>query len=318
MSATKAMRQVFGEMLCELGRDLPELVVLDADVSSSTQTKLFAGQFPDRFFNFGVAEANMVGAAAGMATCGLLPVASTFAVLLSLRALDPIRSLVAYNRLNVKLAGAYAGLSDFADGASHQAVLDLSIMRSMPNMTVLVPSDIETTRGAVRAMLKHQGPVYLRLSRDLVGSHHGGEEAFTIGQAKVLRDGTTLTLAVCGTLLPFALEAADQLARLGLSAAVVEFPTIKPFDVETLRAFAQKTGHIVSIEEHSILGGLGSAIAESLAEGCPAHLRRVGIQDRFGQSGDYRGLLDHYGLTTPAIVKAAVELLRVDSQPALA
>jgi transketolase len=310
MTQTKTMRQVFGEMLCEMGARLPELVVLDADVSSSTQTKLFSTKYPERFFNFGIAEANMVSAAAGMATCGLLPVASTFAVLLTLRASDPVRSLIAYNRLNVKLAGGYAGLSDFADGASHQAVLDISIMRTMPNMTVLVPSDIETTRGAVKAMLEHQGPVYLRLSRDLVGSCHQGDETFDLRKAKLLRDGTDLTLAVCGTLLPFALEAADELASHGISAAILEFPVIKPLDNDTLLTYAKKTGHIVSIEEHTILGGLGSAIAECLSENYPVKLRRVGIKDIFGQSGDYRGLLDKYGLTAKHIVDAARQLVQ--------
>jgi transketolase len=312
MTAAKPMRQVFGEMLCELGEIFPELVVLDADVSSSTQTKLFGNKYPERFFNFGIAEANMVSAATGMATCGLLPVASTFAFLLALRAGDPVRSLVAYNNLNVKLAGGYAGLSDFADGASHQSVLDLSIMRSMPNMTVLVPSDIETTRGAVRAMLQHKGPVYLRLSRDVVGSQHQGDETFEISSAKVMRDGRDLTLAVCGTLLPYALEAAAELAKRGVEAAVVEFPVLKPFDAETLLTYAQKTRYLVSIEEHTIIGGLGSAVAECLSENFPVKLSRVGIKDKFGQSGDYLGLLDQYGLTTRHIVEAALKLLPPD------
>lgn len=247
MTALKPMRQVFGEVLCEIGEALPELVVLDADVSSSTQTRLFSSKFPERFFNFGIAEANMISAAAGMATCGLLPVASSFAFLVTLRAADPVRSLVSYNNLNVKLAGGYAGLSDYADGASHQSVLDVSVMRSMPNMTVLIQSDIETTRGAVRAMLDYKGPVYLRLSRDLVGSCHEGDETFDIGRAKVLRDGKDTTLAVCGTLLPDALGAADELAQCGVSAAVLEFPVIKPFDADTLLAYARKTGHVVRL-----------------------------------------------------------------------
>ncbi len=228
MITQRPMRVVFGETLCELAEEFPELVVLDADVSSSTQTKLFAEKYPDRFFNFGIAEANMISAAAGMATCGLIPVASTFAFLVTLRAGDPVRSLVAYNNLNVKLAGGYAGLSDFADGASHQSVMDLAVMRSMPNMTVLVPSDVETARGAVRAMLRHNGPVYIRLSRENVSSCHGGDESFEIGKAKVLRDGKDVTLAVSGTLLVQAIEAAGELERAGISAAVVEFPTLKP------------------------------------------------------------------------------------------
>lgn len=310
MIATKPMRLVFGEMLCELGKEFPELVVMDADVSSSTQTKLFGQKYPKRFYNFGIAEANMVSAAAGMAACGLIPVASTFAFLLTLRAGDPIRSLIAYNNLNVKLAGGYAGLSDFADGASHQSVMDVSIMRAMPNITVLVPSDIEMTRGAVRAMIMHKGPVYLRLSRDNVGSYHGGDDSFEIGRAKVLHDGLDITLAVCGTLLPFVLEAAEILAKEGISAAVVEFPTVKPLDEITLINFARKTGAIVTVEEHTINGGFGGAVAEVLSENYPTKLKRIGIQDSFGESGDYNALLNKFGLTTPHIVAAAKQILK--------
>lgn len=309
MTVSKPMRVVFGETLCRLGEEIPQLAVLDCDVSSSTQTRLFAQKYPERFFNFGIAEANMVGAAAGMAASGLIPVASTFAFLLALRAGDPVQSLIAYNKLNVKLAGGYAGLSDFADGASHQSVLDISIMRAMPNMTVLVPSDVETTYGAVAAMLKHNGPVYLRLSRDLVGSCHGGDESFEIGCAKVLKDGNDVTLAVSGTLLPYVLSAAEQLEKLGISAAVVEFPTIKPLDGETLVRYAKKTGAVVSVEEHTVLGGLGGAIAEYLSENCPVRLRRIGLADTFGESGTYQGLLNKYGLMTPHIIHAVNQVL---------
>ena len=309
MITKKPMRQVFGEVLCEFGEEFPELTVLDCDVSSSTQTKLFGQKFPDRFFNFGIAEANMVSAAAGMATCGLIPVASTFAFLLTLRAGDPVRSLIAYNNLNVKLAGGYAGLSDFADGASHQSVLDVSIMRAMPNMTVLVPSDIETTRGAVRAMLKHNGPVYLRLSRDNVGSCHNGDESFEIGRAKVLMNGSDVTIAVSGTLLPLVLSAAEELAEAGVKAAVVEFPTIKPFDRETLIRYAGKTGAVVSVEEHTIQGGLGGTIAECLSENCPVLLKRIGLADTFGESGAYGALLDKYGLNTANIIEEVKRIL---------
>lgn len=309
MTVSKPMRLVFGEMLCELGEEFPELVVLDADVSSSTQTKLFGMKYTDRFFNFGIAEGNMVSAAAGMATCGLIPVASTFSFLLTLRAGDPVRSLVSYNNLNVKLAGGYAGFSDFADGASHQSVLDISIMRAMPNMTVLVPSDIETTRGAVRAMVKHKGPVFLRLSRDMVESCHNGNEAFEIGKANVLAEGGDITLAVCGTLLADTLKAAEELKKDGISASVIEFPTIKPLDNETLLKFAKRTGAVVSIEEHTINGGLGGAIAECLSENYPVKLKRVGIRDTFGESGAYKDLLHKYGLSTQSIVEAAKKLL---------
>lgn len=310
MTETKPMRLVFGEILSELGEEFPGLVVMDADVSSSTQTKLFGQKYPGRFFNFGIAEANMVSAAAGMSTCGLIPVASTFAFLLTLRAGDQVRSLIAYNSLNVKLAGGYAGLSDFADGASHQSVMDIAVMRAMPNMTVLVPSDAETTRGAVRAMLEHKGPVYLRLSRDNVTSLHNGDESFEIGKAKVLRDGSDVTLAVSGTLLPFVLAAAEELGKEGIYAAVVEFPTIKPLDCVTLTAYAKKTHAVVSVEEHTIIGGLGGAIAECLSEHYPARLERIGLRDTFGESGAYAALLDKYGLTAPHIIQAVKRILK--------
>ena len=305
MSEPRPMRAVFGEALCELAEEFPRMVVLDADVSTSTQTRLFAERYADRFYNFGIAEANMVSAAAGMAASGLVPVVSSFAFLLSLRAGDAVRSHVAYPRLNVKLAGGYAGLSDYADGASHQSVADVAVMRALPNMTVLVPSDIETTRGAVRAMLEFDGPVYLRLSRQSVGSLHGGDESFTIGAARVMRRGGDVTLAVCGTLLGEALAAAEALQRDGISAAVVEFPTVKPLDGETLARFAADTGAVVTVEEHSILGGFGGAVAECLARRCPVPVRQVGIADTFAESGPHEALLEKYGLTARHVTEAA-------------
>ncbi len=313
MESVKQMREVFGDTLCDLGDEFADMVVLDADVSSSTQTWRFGERYPDRFFNFGIAEANMTGAAAGMAAAGLIPVVSTFAFLITLRAGDPVRSLIAYNSLNVKLAGGYAGLSDFADGASHQAVIDLAIMRAMPNMTVLVPSDVETTRGAVRAMLEYNGPVYLRLSRGPVGSLHGGVEQFEIGRANVLKRGQHVTLAVSGTLLSDCLKAAEELGRHGIDAAVVEFPSLKPFDAATLNTLAAKTGRVVSVEEHSVIGGLGGAAAECLAEaGCSAQLMRIGLNDCFGESGPYDQLLDKYRLSAPHIVKRTLDWINTD------
>ncbi len=306
----KTMRQVFGEELCLWGEQMDSLVVLDADVSSSTQTKLFGLRYPQRFFNFGIAEANMVSAAAGMAACGLVPVVSTFAFLLTLRAGDPVHSLIAYNKLNVKLAGGYAGLSDFADGASHQSVMDLAIMRALPNMTVLVPSDAETTRGAVKAMLRHEGPVYLRLSRDLAESLHQGEETFEIGKAKILKEGGDVTLVVSGTLLSQALRAAQLLEKKGIHASVLEYPVLKPFDRETLKTFAERTGRIITLEEHSIIGGLGGAVAECLGEAAPCPMVRLGVQDSFGESGAYNALLQRYGLTADHVADAAEALVR--------
>ncbi len=308
-AGAKPMRVIFGETLCELAEEFPTMVVLDADVSSSTQTRLFAEKHPQRFYNFGVAEANMVSAAAGMAAGGLIPVVSSFAFLLAARAGDPVRSQVAYGRLNVKLCGGYAGVSDSADGASHQSVMDLAFMRALPNLTVLVPSDADTARAAVRAMLRHVGPVFLRISREPVGSLHGGDERFEIGRARVLREGRHVSLTVCGTLLAEALAAADALAGEGIEAGVVEFATLNPLVVETLAAQAGRTGAVVTIEEHSILGGFGGAVAEALGEHRPVPMRRVGLRDTFAESGGYRELLDKYGLTAPHIAAAAREVV---------
>lgn len=309
MSEHKTMRQVFGETLCELGCEYNRLVVLDADVSSSTQTKLFAQKFPERFYNFGIAEANMVSAAAGMAVSGLIPVASTFAFLLTLRAGDAVNSLIAYNNLNVKLAGGYAGFSDFADGASHQSIMDLAMMRALPNMTVLVPSDIETTKAAVRAMIEHKGPVYLRLSRDNVGSCHGADSYIEIGKAKVLREGKDVTLVVAGTLLPQVFQAAEELKSQGIEATILEYISLKPFDCETLLKYAKVTGAVVTVEEHTVIGGLGGACSECLSEEAQVKVKRVGIQDTFGESGPYAALLEKYGLTASHIVEAVQDAL---------
>ena len=304
------MRIVFGQTLAELGNENNNLAVLDADVSSSTQTIIFADLHPERFFNFGIAEANMVSAAAGMSTAGFIPVVSTFAFLLAFRTGDAVRSLIAYNNLNVKIAGGYAGLSDFADGASHQAVCDLAVMRALPNMTVLVPSDIETTRWAVRAMIEHNGPVYLRLSRDTVGNLHGRKFKFKIGKANVLREGEDICIAVCGTPLKAALDAADRLKKEGIGAAVVEFPTIKPFDKQTMIKYASKTGRVITVEEHSIIGGLGDAVADCLACEGNAKLRKIGIEDTFGESGNYNLLLEKHGICSENIINQAVNLLK--------
>lgn len=310
MSDVKPMRLVFGETLRELGSEFDRLVVLDADVSSSTQTKLFGDLFPDRFFNFGIAEANMISAAAGMAASGLVPVASTFAFLITLRAADPVRSLIAYNNLNVKLAGGYAGLSDFADGASHQSILDISVMRAMPNMTVLVPSDIETTKAAIKAMIEYVGPVYIRLSRDIVGSCHEGDGSIAIGKANVLREGKDVTFAVCGTPVAETLKAAKMLKEHDISATVLEYITIKPFDSETLIRYAGVSNAVVTVEEHSVIGGLGGACCECLSEESQVKVKRIGIADTFGESGPYPALLAKHGLTAQNIFSEALKLIK--------
>lgn len=305
----EAMRAVFGRELAALGEVYPELVVLDSDTSSSTQTKVFGQQYPERFFNCGIAEGNMVGMAAGMAACGLKPVAAAFAFLIALRAGDDVRSLVAHNRLNVKLAGCYCGLSDFADGSSHQSVEDMGVMRSIHGMTILSPSDTSSTRAAVRAMLRYEGPVYLRLSRQEVGCLHPEDMEIEIGKAYRLREGADVTIAVTGSPAEAALEAAELLAREGIRAEVLDFISVKPFDRQALVESVRKTGALVTVEEHNILGGLGSAAAETLAEECPAPMRRVGMNDCFGESGPYDKLLEKYGICTENIARQAGELL---------
>ncbi|MHC4714049.1 MAG: transketolase family protein [Planctomycetota bacterium] len=310
MSVTKPMRLVFGEALVELADEYPHLVVCDADVSSSTQTKLFGRAYPERFFNFGVAEANMVSAAAGMAAAGLMPVVSTFAFLLATRASDAVRSLVAYNSLNVKLAGGYSGLSDYADGASHQSVMDISLMRAMPNMTVIVPSDITETRMAVKAMLEYEGPVFLRLLRESVGEDYGEDHPFRIGEGIALREGGDVAIIAAGLSVNAAMAAADTLAVNGVRARVIDMHTIKPIDESLIVAAAGETGAIVAVEENSLLGGLGSAVCEVVCQRCPVPVVRVGIPDRFGESGPYAEILSRAGLDEAHIVNAAEEAIR--------
>ncbi len=306
----KAQRVVYGETLKELGAEYERLVVLDADVSASTQSHFFAKAYPDRFFNCGIAEGNMVGIASGFAASGLIPFASSFGFLVALRAGDDVRSFAAYNDLNVKLCGAYAGLSDFADGASHQTIEDIGVLRSLPNMKIFTPTDISTTRGAIRAMIDTEGPCYIRISREAVPELHDAYETSVIpGKANVLREGKDLTLAVCGSLLSNALQAAEMLEMEGVSAEVLEYTTVKPFDAETLIKSAKKTGCVFSVEEHNILGGFGSACAEVLSEQCPVRLKRIGVRDKFGESGKYAELLRANGLDAEGIYGTVKENL---------
>lgn len=300
-----AMRDAFGAALLDLADKYPEIMVLDADVATSTRTGTFGSMYPDRFFNVGVAEANMVDMAAGMATCGLRPIASTFALFITLKCADQIRNIVAYNNLPVILAGNYAGLSDSYDGASHQAILDISIMRAMPNMVVIVPGDGVELRQALEAALQCNGPTYIRICRNPTPVLFEGMPPLEIGKIRKLRDGGDLTIAVCGVPTFMCMEAAEQLAGEGTSADLLEISTIKPIDVETLAASARKTGRVLTVEEHTICGGMGSAVAEALASTAPALVQMVGIQDRFAESGDYTKLLAKHGLSTDQIVSRA-------------
>jgi transketolase len=299
------MRQAFGETLLALAQKFPEMVVLDADVASSTRTIVFGSAHPDRFFNVGVAEANMIDIAAGMATCGLRPVVSTFAVFISLKGADQIRNIVCYNRLPVVLAGNYAGLSDSYDGASHQAILDVAIMRAMPNMTVVVPADTVEVAQTVEAALRHDGPVYIRLCRNLTPVLFADEEPLQLGKIRKLRDGDALTLAVCGVPTFMAIEATRKLASEGIGVDLLEVSTLKPLDIDALIASVRKTRRVLTVEEHTICGGLGSVVAEALVQHEPAAMQMIGIQDRFGESGDYMKLLAKHGISVDHIVERA-------------
>jgi len=303
------MRLIFGETLCDLGEEFPKLVVLDADVSSSTQTRLFGNKYPKRFFNAGIAEANMVAMAAGMATAGLIPVASTFAFLLSSRAADPVRSLVGYGELNVKLAGGYAGLSDFADGATHQAIADLAVMQAFPNITVMVPSDITTTEKAIRRMLEYEGAVYLRLSREAISRDYDVDLPFEIGRATVVNDGTDVTLIATGIPMRFARDAVKVLKSRGISARLIDMHTVKPLDTNLIYRAAEETGAIVTIEEHNIFGGLGASVCGFISETLPVPVLRCGIPDRFGESGKYDEILGRAGISTENITALAERAL---------
>jgi len=301
----KAMREAYGEALVELGKKNSKVVVLDADVSSSTRSTLFGQAFPDRFFNIGIAEGNMAAIAAGFTLAEKIPFINTFAFLMAVRATDSIRSLIAYNKLNVKAVGAYGGLSDSYDGASHQAIEDVSIMRSLPNLTVVVPSDEYSARASVAAVAEYFGPVYLRLSRAEAPPVYSADNCpFIIGKGNVLAEGKNVTIIANGYMVHRALQAREILLAEGIDAEVIDMHTVKPIDSELVIKSATKTGAVVTVEEATIIGGLGSAVAEVLVMNQPVPMEFVGVKDVFGESGDYHKLLAKFGLDTPSIVEA--------------
>ena len=276
MSQKIATRVAYGEALVQLGRENPDVVVLDADLAKSTRTADFGKNFPERFFDMGVAEQNMIGTAAGLAAAGKIPFCSSFAVFASGRAFDQVRNSVAYSRLNVKIGASHAGITVGEDGGSHQAIEDIALMRALPNMTIFVPADAVEAAGAVRAAAALKGPVYIRLGRSGVPVLHGPDFQFEPGRAVVLREGGDAAILATGIMVAAALEAADLLAAEGIEVDVLDLHTIKPLDVEAVVAAAKKTGALVTAEEHSIIGGLGSAVAEALVENHPPLLKRVG------------------------------------------
>lgn len=301
----KATREAYGEALRELGARYRDIVVLDADLSKSTKTNVFAKAYPERFFNVGIAEQNLMGTAAGLAAAGKIPFASTFAIFATGRAFEQIRNSICYPKLNVKIAATHAGLTVGEDGASHQAIEDISLMRSIPNMTVVVPADATETHQAVAWAVEYKGPVYLRLGRSSVPDVFGEGYRFEWGKAVQLAEGADLTIIAAGIMVSPARRAADELTQAGLSARVLNMHTIKPIDKEAVIRAAAETGAIVTCEEHSIIGGLGSAVAEVLVENAPVPMERVGVLDRFGESGVPDALLAKYNLTVADIVQAA-------------
>ena len=299
-----AIRDAYGEALLKLGKKNDKVVALEADVGSSTKSGVFGKEFPERYFNVGISEINMVSMAAGMARIGNIPFVNTFSTFLSTRGADPIQSLICYDKLNVKLAGTYCGLSDSYDGASHHGITDMSFARSIPNMTVVCVSDPVQTEKAVMAIADYDGPVYLRLSRAPAPVFYSEDMDFVIGKGIEVKDGADVALISTGTVLHIALEAAELLAKEGINATVIDMHTVQPIDKDLVIAAAKKTGAVVTVEEHSIRGGLGSAVAEVLAAECPTPMEFVGATD-FAESGDYDELLQKYGYTAENIAAKA-------------
>lgn len=311
MSKKIAIRDAYGEALKELGAKNKNVVVLDADVSHSSKSSLFGAQYPDRFFNVGIAEANMVAMAAGMSTSGKIPFVNTFAAFMVLRGADPVRSLIAYTKLNVKLAGTYAGLSDSYDGASHHSIMDIAFMRALPNMTVVSVADAVETKKAVQVIAEYNGPVYLRLSRAEVPVIFDKNYKMEIGKGNLLKEGKDVTLIATGIMVARVLEAAKLLEnKEKIDVRVIEIHTLKPIDVDIITQAAEETGALVTAEEHSIIGGLAGAVAEVIVENNPVPMERVGIKDTFAESGEYNSLLEKYGMGLKNIIDAVKKVMQ--------
>lgn len=301
----KAIREIYGQVLCELGRENKDVVVLDADLSGSTKTAAFGKEFPERFFNMGIAEANMVSTAAGLAAGGKVPFVNTFTSFLTTIGLISTKALICYSNLNVKLGGAYCGMSDALDGSSHHALEDIAFMRALPNMTVVCPSDERSCRAMVRWAAGYKGPVYLRLSREVYPDLYTDDVTFTPGKGRIVREGTDCTVIACGIMVHKALEAAELLCAEGISVQVADIMSIKPIDSELIDHCIRTTGALVGAEEHNIYGGMSSAVAEAMAKlDVSAPMEFVGTQDTFTESGKYSALLHKYGLDAEAVAAA--------------
>lgn len=306
----KATREGYGQALVELGAQYPNMVVLDADLAGATKTGMFEKAYPDRFIDCGIAEANMMCIAAGLATCGKIPFASSFAMFAAGRAYEQVRNSIGYPHLNVKIGASHAGVTVGEDGASHQCNEDIALMRSIPGMMVVNPSDAVEAVAATKAVMEYEGPVYLRFGRapvPVINEH--ADYKFELGKGVVLREGTDVTIVATGILVSAALEAAEELAKEGVSAEVINIHTIKPLDEEVIIASAKKTGKVVTAEEHSVIGGLGSAVCECLSEKYPVPVKRIGVYDEFGESGSAAALIEKYGFDGKGVLASVKEFL---------
>lgn len=303
LNEKKATRQSYGEALLEIGKENENIVVLDADLSTATKTCIFAKEYPNRFFDMGIAEQNMISTAAGFATCGKIPYASTFAVFAAGRAYDQIRNSVCYPNLNVKICATHAGITVGEDGATHQMIEDISLMRTLPNMTVISTSDDIQTKWVVKQISKINGPVYLRLSRYATPKIYDESFKFEIGKAAQIGDGQDGTIFSTGITVSEAIKAQEELRIKGINVRVVDIHTIKPIDKEIIIKCAKETEKLVSIEDHNIIGGLGSAISEVLTDEFPKRLTRIGVQDVFGKSGKAEELMEYFGITAENLIK---------------
>ena len=309
LSKQAAMRDAYGEALLELGEANRNVVVVGADTTGSLKSGVFGTKYPERFFNVGIAEQNLVSIAAGLALAGKIAYSGTYAIFVPGKCVDQIRNNICYPDLNVKLVCSHGGISVGPDGASHQQVEDIAIMRAVPRMKVIVPADAPSTKGIVKAIASIHGPFYVRLTRSATPVVYEGGFEYKFGEANVLLDGGDVVVFACGIMVPEALKAAESLKAKGISASVVDMHTVKPIDSNTILRFAQKCGRVVTAEEHNILGGMGSAVAEVLGEGRPTPMKRIGVMDKFGESGDPGELLKKYGLTSDNVEQAASDLV---------
>ncbi len=304
----KSVRSIYGKTLLELGKKDKNIVVLDADLSCSTQTKIFAKEFPERFFDVGIAEQDLMTTAAGLACTGKIPFVSTFAIFASGRAWEQVRNTICYSDLNVKIAATHGGITVGEDGASHQALEDISLMRSIPGMSVIVPADASETRQAIEYAATHYGPFYIRIARANLFDVFDDSYKFNFNKAVVMKNGTDVSLVTNGETLIETLDCAEILGQNGINAEVINVPVVKPLDFETIINSAKKTNRVITVENHSIIGGLGSAVCEVLSENYPVKVTRLGTNDEFGQSGDAKQLMEYYGLNA---VKLAAKITRL-------